>query len=232
MSTGGSDSHGTENLLRRITDLDAQLRAANAESMKRKQANRDLRAQVAQLTEQVTSLTTDVNRWKTQATAEPDAVAQENVRLKAEIQKRDNQSAWLKVVGKELHPKATVEKIWQEIGYQPGDTVLTEDKIKEQISLAKESAPYLFQVNGEETPQNGSEEPKGGKKESSSSTKQEPLDVEWGGSRGNSGAGGSGAHTVKVRKTDMQNPKWALNPANQKMIREANAAGNLEILDA
>lgn len=219
MSTDGHNNHVPS-----VQSLMETVRQQESRAFRRREENRNLKAQVAQLTTDLQAMTTDRDTWKSRVETAPSDVATENERLKGEIRKRDHTSAWKEATANQLHPKVSLDALWREIGYTPGEAVPQPDAIHEQIKKAREDFPYLFTAEGGSPPAGPNGQEKGSEPPSSA------LRVELESSRGSSGTGGA-AHIVKVKKSDLQDPRWALNPANAKMLREAQASGRLEIID-
>jgi hypothetical protein len=106
-------------------------------SVEREKSAADLKAALAEAEE-----------WKTKSTSSPDEWKAKAEEASAKLIARDHRDAWKTAVGDQLHDKVAVEKLWNEIGYQPGEAIPTPEQITEQISKAREAAPYLFKPVG------------------------------------------------------------------------------------
>lgn len=142
-----------------IAALQAQLTTAQAEigTLRKEAATRRKRgkaaeAQVAELQDALLALGQDRDTWQAQAQAEPD---QERATLRAQVEElqgtirtRDHRDAWAKAVT-DLHDKATVEDLWQKVGYAPEGETADPAKITELVGRAREAVPYLFKPPAE-----------------------------------------------------------------------------------
>lgn len=166
---------------------------------------------------QVKALTTDRDTWKTKAEASPGEASQEVQRLQAELHTRDHRDAWASVRD-ELADKVTVEKVWAEIGYTPGDKIPTAEQIKERVDKARETVPYLFKVpDGTTTPPGGASGGQGG-------GGTPPPGPGYG-----RGAPSKDAGFMVVRRSDAQNPAWM--EANQSKLNDAFADNRVKWVD-
>lgn len=157
------------------------------------------------MTQELEELTTDRDSWK--------AKAEE---LQTRLHARDAADAWTSVLGGDtLHEKVTLEKLWSEIGYVPGETPPTTEEIAEHLKGARENAPYLFRAAAPQV-----EAPK--------PTAKTPLKVTAPVGRG---PADTGASRVRVTKSQLQDPAWKLDPANKQMLFDAQQRGVLDVVD-
>lgn len=205
----------TSYLNRRVADLERELAETRAESKKHRLAKRDLQKQMEEVSQGFKALDGEHKALKERALAAPGTLAAEVERLKGEIRTRDHKDAWSSIKD-QLNEKVSVEKVWAEIGYQPGDTPPTPDQIKEQLGKAREAAPYLFKPAGE-TP---APAPGG--------AQQPPARLNVGLEAGR-GAPDTRTEKLYVRKSQLQDPGYAMS--NSKSLGEAAKAGNLVILE-
>jgi hypothetical protein len=213
-TTGTADA-----LLKRISDLEAAVAKANSESKDRRKALRSEREAREKLESDLKALAADRDQWKTKAESSPDEWKTKAQEYQAKLQARDARDAWSGVVGDTLADKVTLEKLWAEIQYTPGEAAPTPEEITEQVRAARESAPYLFKPAGA-TP---AAAPGGATR-----TPKPPLRELEGVGRG---APDTTASRVVVRQSQLQDPRWTLDPRNKKMIADAQANGTLEVVE-
>src|SRR5262249_40859085 len=138
-----------------IRSLERQVERATAEAAKYRDIGKRARDQLApvaaerdKLLADLAAITAERDRYRQQAEAAPGALQKENGALKAARLARDHGDAWQRAIGPELADKATVEHVWREIGYQPGEQVPPPEAIREQARAAREAAAFLFQPVG------------------------------------------------------------------------------------
>ena len=226
-------------MLKRISELEAAARIASDESTKWKARYRREQEALAKLKTANDALAKDQPAALDKLTKERDALILERDALKGkvdsspsewktkaedlqkELRARDAKDAWAEVLGKDsLCDKVTIEKLWKDIEYTPGEVVPTPEEIKEQLATARESVPYLFKTAGD-TP---AETRQGSK----TSTAAPPLRDTVPGGRG---APDKTASRVTVKKSQMQDFRWMLDDRNQKMVEDAQSRGVLDIVD-
>jgi len=228
-------------MLKRISELEAAARIASDESTKWKSRYRREQEAHAKLRTAHDALAKDQPDALDKLTKERDALVLERDALKGKVESspsewktkaeelqaalhaRDAKDAWGQVLGKDtLRDKVTVEKLWAEIDYKPGDTPPTPEEITEQLATARESVPYLFKdVDATTTTStNGSQ--------GSQTTAKSPLKETVAVGRG---APDKTASRVRVLKSQLQDPAWKLDKRNQEMMREAQANGVLDVVD-
>lgn len=209
-----------EAALERIAELQASLVDANSEAGKRRKALKEEREAHAATEKALERANGEIGKLKAKAEAPPDEWKAKHDDLQAKLHARDAKDAWAEVLGKDtLHEKVTVEKLWTEIGYTPGETLPTSEEITEQVKTARESAPYLFNAKVETT----TPAPGGATKAA-----RPPLKETVPAGRG---APDTTASRVTVSRAQLQDPKWALDPANKKTIADASKRGVLDVID-
>ena len=143
-------------------------------------------------------LQAQLDEWKAKAESTPGEQATEVERLKGEIRTRDHRDEWGKVIGKELHEKASIEDIWQKVGYKPEADKIDPAQITEFVGKAREAAPYLFVTpvaSGNGAALNGASQAK----------IRAPLTVAESSSRG---ARDTASSTMSISKSMMGTPGW------------------------
>jgi hypothetical protein len=210
----------TDALLRRISDLEAAVSKANGDAKKYRLKLRDEEKVHTELKTQHNALVTQHDELKNTATKSPDEWKQKHDDLQQKLRARDASDAWSKEVGESLAPKVTLEKLWSEIGYTPGEAAPTPGEIAAQVARARESVPYLFAPEKVETT---TPAPGGATK-----VVKPPLKETDATGRG---APDTTSSRVTVRKSQIQDPKWKLDPVNSKMMADASRRGVLDIVD-
>ncbi len=231
-------SDSNEFMLKRISELEKAVQDANGESakwkarFKREQeagtklkaesepAVKDARDALEKATAERDALLADRDTWKSKAESSPTEWKTKAEELQGKLQARDAADAWSKVVGEELAPKVSLEKLWAELDYKPGDTPPTPEEITEQLKAARESVPYLFKTVAD-TP---TETPRG----SQTPATKPPLKETVAAGRG---APDKTSSRVTVSKAQLQDPKWKLDPLNKEMLSDATKRGVLDIVD-
>ena len=199
-------------LLKRISELERALVEANAEAKKRRLKHRDdakeleaLRADKEMWTRERDALQSSPTEW--QAKYE---------KIEGELRARDHRDLWQKTIGDQLNEKVTLEKVWAEIQYKPGDNLPSDSEIKSQVKAAREAAPYLFRQPSEAgtpAPAGAQSQPKG--------QSHVPFDA----SRGDRDTGIS---RFKVLRSDMRDSSFMMT--HSKQIAEASKKGLLDII--
>jgi hypothetical protein len=169
----------------------------------------------AALETRATSAETERDTLKTTVANLPTEQADEIKRLKGDLQARDHRDAW-SAVKDQLNDKVSIEKVWAEIDYKPGDKLPTPEQIQEQLGKARESAPYLFKPADAAGPAHGA----------TVTPAESALPPGPGYARGNP-SNDAGAFTV--RRSDTQNPDWMA--INQGKFAAASAEGRLRWVD-
>lgn len=213
------DHNNNDYMLRRIAELERELAETKTEAKKRRLELRELKEAHATLQTERTALEGDRDQWKTKAEAAPGTVQAENDQLRQELRTLRHHAAWEKAVSDQLHDKVTVDKLWGELQYKPGDELPTPEQITEQVKAARESAPYLFK-NGVETTQDASGEAK--------RARPSPLDVQTSASQGRPDT--SSRTAFRVTKQQLGDARWMSDRLNQKALSEAQQNGSLEIV--
>jgi hypothetical protein len=202
----------------RIATLEANLARTSHESKTRKISGRELQAQLDKVTADLKTLETERDSWKGKAEAAPSDLQTKLDEALGQLRARDHRDAWRDAIGGELADKATVDKVWAELQYKPGDKLPSPEEIAEQAKAARDSAPYLFKTAADAA--------------------ADPV-----GSRGNGrpllrdaddssrGPSDKKSGRVTVRRSDLADPAWSLNARNQKMLAEAQADGTLVLVD-
>lgn len=205
-----------EALLKRNSELEAAVAKANADAKKRRhelrseqEAHNKLKGEHEALTARVQKAEASPGEWKTKAE-----------KLQAELHARDAKDAWKEAIGDSLRDKVTIEKLWKELEYTPGEAVPTPEEISEQLKAARESVPYLFK----DADATSATDPRGSTMPATKPPLKETVD-------GGRGAPVKTANRVTVRKSQLQDPEWKLDKRNQKMLTEAQEAGTLVVTD-
>lgn len=199
-----------------VSDLHKQLAEANGEAKKHRLRARKANDELDEARKQVDALTADRDNLQGRLAAAPDALQSEVDRLKGEIRTRDHRDAWAAVKG-ELHDRVTVEKLWAEIGYTPGDQVPTAEQITEQVAAAREVAPFLFKTA--ETANDASRGANGAQ-----SNGGLPPGPGYG-----RGLPSTDAGFFTVRRSDLENPEWM--QSNQGKLAAAGAESRVRFVD-
>jgi hypothetical protein len=209
-----------EAALARITELEASLVDANSEAAKRRRQVREEREAHSATEKALEKATGELGQVKAKVDAPPDEWKTKHDALQGKLHARDARDEWAKVLGGDsLHEKVTIEKLWSEIGYTPGEALPTPEEITEQVKTARESVSYLFKDPGSTpTPAPGG----------ATKVVKPPLKETVPAGRG---APGTTASRVTVRKSQLGDPKWALDPVNKKTLADASKAGVLDIVD-
>lgn len=161
-------------------------------------------------------LAAQLEEYEAKFNAAPDEKDATINELKASILQRDHRDAWSKIVGPELHEKASVDKLWREIEYTP-DGEPDPAKITEYVGKAKDAVPYLFR-----TPDPAG---KAGGSNGASLARREPLKVADTASRG---ARDTTAGQVTYRRQDVQQPGWEMK---DKALAQAIKTGEAVLID-
>lgn len=200
-----------DNLNRRVTELSTELAETRAEAKKYRLAKKTASAEADQLKAQVLELTADRDAWKGKAEAAPSELQTRVDELTGQLRDRDHSDAWRATVGDQIADKVPLADVWAKLDYKPGDKVPAADEIKATFAKLADVAPYYLKQAGQgagETPSRGGKGP--------------ALETQTQGGRG---APDTSTGRVAVRASDLRNPKFALDPANKKMIADAKAAG-------
>jgi hypothetical protein len=213
-------SSTTDALLRRISELEASVAKANGDAKKYRLRLRDEEKAHGELKTAHGTLTKEHDDLKTKSTQTPDEWKAKHDDLQGKLRARDARDEWAKVLGPDaLRDKVTIEKLWRDLEYTPGEAVPTPEEIAEQVTKARESVPYLFNDKAE-TATNGSGEP--------TKVVKPPLKETDATRRG---APDKTSSRVTVSRSQLQDPKWKLDPQNKEMLTDATKRGVLDIVD-
>ena len=149
---------------------------------------------------------------------------------------------WTQAIGGDLAEKVPVAKVWEQVGYQPGDELPGPDQIREWVTAARDSAPYLFrpQPAGEPpagpsgTPPMG-QPPRGwnagpGGPQPPGATPTNPTRYQVGDfDGGGRGRRDLGTDQLVVTRSQMRDPGFMLK--HTRALAAASKAGNLTIRD-
>lgn len=140
-------------LTRQLIEERAKVKEVTAEAKGHRLKRKAAEGKLSEATKRIESLEGEVHKFKTKADEPPTDKDAEIERLRGEVRTRDHRDAWGPVKD-QLHDKVTLEKVWSEIGYKPGDKTPTAEQVAEQVAKARETAPYLFKpaVDGQEAP--------------------------------------------------------------------------------
>lgn len=206
-------------LLKRISELERELAATNAEAAKRRSHGKatakelaEVKAERDTLVKERDALKTSPGEWQAKAEA-----------IQKELMTRDHRDAWMKVIGEILQDRVPLDEVWGKIQYKVGENIPSEAEIKSQVKAAQEAAPYLFrqQDAGE---RRVSEPGPAASREAQPQTKGQ-LQVPFDASRGDRDMG---QHRFTVRRSDMQNVEFMM--ANSQKIAKASRSGTLNVL--
>ena len=190
-----------------ITRQQKEIDDLRSENAKRRTTNRDLKADVADLTGKLTAATGKVTELE-QAVGKAPADAQARIEeLTSEVRGYKHKGVFRDKAGEAgVDPKA-LDVLWRESGYKADADDVNEDAIAEAITRAKESHPFLFRaaIEGEPTPP---------------PLPRPPL----GHDRGAAPSSG----TFVVRESQAADPAWKM--ANQAAFNQAGKNGTLKIV--
>jgi hypothetical protein len=233
----GEASNTTDALLKRISQLEGDLAAANSEAAKRRKAFKAEVAAHAETKAQLATITTDRDNWKSKVEAGPNGLANQVAELQGKLDARDHSDAFLgkpkeaptftvkgqdgKEVKYTLNEGVSLNDVWDAIKYTAKGEVPDAAKVTAAFQQAQGAKPYLFKVATGETPAAG---PGGHQKLPA----RPPLE-----SASSSGRGvpDTNASRLRVTKSQLQDPRWKLDPRNSKAVAEAQKNGTLDIID-
>jgi hypothetical protein len=199
-------------LLKRISELERELSAAMSDAKKRRVQYRDASKELEAL--RVEKATWDKERDSLKSS--PTEWQEKYEKIEGELRARDHRDVWQKAIGDQLNEKVTLEKVWAEIQYKPGDNLPSESEIKTQVKAARDAAPYLFRQSSEA----GTPAPVGAQLPSKG-----PSHVPFDGSRGDRDTGSA---RFKVLRSDMRDSHFMMT--HSKAIAEASRKGILDIV--
>jgi hypothetical protein len=203
-------------------DLHAALKIERKEHKSLKEQHDDLLSKVDAEFEAVDAekaeLTSKLQEYESKFKAAPDEKDATITELQGKILERDHRDAWNKVIGSELHDKASVEKLWREVEYKP-EGEPDPAKITEWVGKAKEAAPYLFR------PTDPAGKAGGPASNGASQVRREPLKVTDSDGRG---ARDRTAGPSTYRRSDVQEPGWE---SKNKELAQAIRSGEATLVD-
>lgn len=212
-----SENAGTDYLQRRVAELErkhVQLKAALKSERETTRAIREkLGVQsIGEATAKLAEILEDQDDYETVLgendrlkglLGTPDEKDQRIADLTSKLTARDHRDAFASV---KLAQGASVEDLWNKLGYQAEGDAPTAEKVAELLGTAREKAPFLFAPDEAESSNSQAVTPPSGP----------------GGSRG---ARDTTSERFRVRREDAQDPLWM--QANQSKLAEAVAAGNV-----
>jgi|GEM_PF-6972008 len=208
----------TDALLKRISELEQKLNEACADAKKRRTqlreeqtAHNELKTRVQGLETENTQLKQSPGEWKTK-----------HDDLQQQLRTRDAADAFKGVLGDTLAPKVTLTKFLAEIGYTPGEVAPTPEEIGELVKQARENVPYLF---APETAETATTPPGGATQGQTRPPLKETLGIP------SRGAPDMSASRFTVKRSQLQDPNWSLDPNNKRLVREARQNNTLEVVD-
>ena len=199
----------------RITELTNDNASLRAEAKDRRIKAKTVTAERDELKAQLGTLTTDRDTWKGKAEAAPGDKDRRIAELEGTIRTRDHKDAFNRLAKDAGVRTDAVDDLWNLSGYKADTDQVDEARINQLIGEARTGRAYLFSTAGE-TPAAGSGEPK------------KPLSPPPGSGRG-APANGSGQY--RLTASQMRDPKFMMDPKNSKAIADAQAAGNLVVID-
>ena len=211
-----SENNNSDFLLKRIGDLERELAETRAESKKRRLEKKRLQADLDALKAARDALTSDLASWKEKAEADPDAWQVRYEDLARQVRARDHKDAWTAAIGRDLAEKVPVEKVWAELGYQPGAELPTPAEIVEQAGRARDAAPYLFKP---------ASAPEATASRDATQAPRARLTVGMDAGRGDRV---TGTEKLYVRESQLKDPRFTL--PHTRALAEASRTGNLVVL--
>jgi hypothetical protein len=162
-------------LEKRVEALLTENTTLKAEARDRRIKGKKLQEQLDAATKERDGLTKERDAFQAKADAAPSELQAKIDDLAGQIRTRDHRDAFqgvneLKVKAKDdagkdvektytLHAKASIEKVWGEIGYKAEGDLPDAAAITGHLGKALEAAPYLFQEKAVDTAANGSRGP-------------------------------------------------------------------------
>lgn len=138
-------------LQKRIDELTGENASLKAENKDRRIKAKKGSEELDDLRKQVETLAAERDTFKTKAEASPGEHAAKIAELEGQIRQRDHRDAFSSVKefesgGKKytLHPKASIDAVWKQIGYTPEGETPDGKAVAEQFGRALEAHPYLF----------------------------------------------------------------------------------------
>ncbi|MBV8228347.1 MAG: hypothetical protein JO329_00050 [Planctomycetaceae bacterium] len=223
-------------LLARIATLQGEVAALKAEAKGHRLKARRRREEQADLARQLEGARGELRRLAAERddlTARLDADPGE-WRERYEAAARDlrglkHAAHWAQVIGGDLAEKVPVAKVWEQVGYQPGDELPDPDQIRQWATAARDAAPYLFRPRGAGEPPAGPDAGLGGPQPPDAPPTpptQYQVGVFDGGGRGRRDVG---TDRLVVTRSQMQDPGFMLR--HTRALAAASAAGTLTIRD-
>lgn len=203
-----------------LATVKAEARDRRIKSKKLAEENETLKKQAdagkSDLQKQIDALTAERDSWKSKAEAAPSEIQQENERLTGELRTIKHRGAFEKVAKEQNIRPDAIEAAWKLSGYEADSDTPDEGKIRSVVGDAVKANPFLAQPAGETLAAG----PRGS---------QQPLRTSV--DSGGRGAPVATSGVTRVRKSDMQDPKWILDPRNKAALAEAAKNGTLEVID-
>lgn len=142
-----------------IDGLKDEVSTVSAEAKSHRQAKAELKRQLDTATEQVTTLTTERDDFKTKLGNAPSTFREENERLKGEIRSRNHKDVFKRLAKDAKVRDEAVDDLWELSKYKPESDDVDEGKITGLIGDLTKTRSWLVQ-SGEANP---TEPPAGGK---------------------------------------------------------------------
>jgi hypothetical protein len=199
----------------RITELTNENASLRAEAKDRRIKARTVTAERDELKTQLGTLTTERDTWKGKAEAAPGDKDRRIAELEGTIRTRDHKEAFHRLAKAAGVREEALADLWSLSDYKADTDTVDEARINQLIGEARTGRPYLFSTAGE-TPAADSRESK------------KPLSPPPGSGRG-APANGSGQY--RLTASQMRDPKFMMDPKNSKAIAQAQADGNLVVVD-
>ena len=159
-----------------------------------------------------------------------------------ELRGLEHAAHWTRAIGGDLAEKVPVAKVWEQVGYRPGDELPGPDQIREWVTAARDSAPYLFRPRPAGEPPAGpsgtppmGQPPRGwdagpGGPQPPGATPTNPTRYRVGDfDGGGRGRRDLGTDQLVVTRSQMRDPGFMLE--HTRALAAASKAGNLTLRD-
>jgi hypothetical protein len=225
-----------------VAGLKAEAKGHRLKARRRRDERADLARQLEDARGELRRLAAERDDLAARLDASPGEWRGRYVAAARELRGLQHAEHWARVIGGDLAEKVPVAKVWEQVGYQPGDELPGPDQIRQWATAARDSAPYLFRprpagdlpAGPSGTPPMG-QPPRGwdagpGGPQPPGATPTSPTRYQVGdfdgGGRGRRDLGGD--HLV-VTRSQMRDPGFMLE--HTRALAAASKAGNLTIRD-
>jgi hypothetical protein len=230
----GADSSSTEVVTSQagiIQQLQRQVRDLTAETIERKNKGRAVREEKDRLAKELEEAKAAYEKQLADLATErdtlkraPDEKDQLIAELQGKIRTRAHKDAFTDAAKQAGVRADAIEAAWTLSGYKAESDTPDPQQITGAIAEAIKTHPFLHQGAGGGANGAAGQQPQG----SGAVAPRQPLANPWDGGRG-APVGTPGV--LKVRKSDLQDPKWSLDPRNIKMLKDARENGGYEVID-